>query len=117
MSDVRNGLYSIRIAMGDGSNAHANGIIILLDGRILGGDSHFYYSGSYSFKSGKWRGELTTGQHAEAIGVNFLFGGREVTCGFTGKYNDGSAEVDGTALVGKVSVPFRARLSLKVALA
>lgn len=55
MSNVWNGLYSIRIAMGDGSNAHANGIIVLLDGRILGGDSHFYYSGSYTFKDGRLR--------------------------------------------------------------
>ncbi|WP_035977025.1 GrlR family regulatory protein [Bradyrhizobium sp. th.b2] len=116
MSDVKNGLYSIRIVMVDGSNAHATGIIVLLDGRILGGDSHFYYSGSYTFTNGKWRGELTTGQHADAVGVNFLFGGREVTCGFTGTYSDGVAMVDGTALVGKKSVPFRAKLDLKAAL-
>jgi hypothetical protein len=116
MSDVENGLYSIRITMGDGSGAHASGVIVLLDGRILGGDSHFYYSGSYTFKNGKWRGELTTSQHADAIGVNFLFGGREVTCGFTGTYGDGATTVDGTALVGKKSVPFRATLALRVAL-
>jgi hypothetical protein len=116
MSDVQNGLYSIRITMGDGLGAHASGVIVLLDGRILGGDSHFYYSGSYTFRNGKWRGELTTGQHADAVGVNFLFGGREVTCGFTGTYRDGSAAVDGTALVGKKSVPFSARLQLKTPL-
>ncbi|GIQ74116.1 GrlR family regulatory protein [Bradyrhizobium sp. RD5-C2] len=116
MSDVRNGLYSIQIIMQDGSNAHASGVIVLLDGRIMGGDSNFYYSGTYTFKNGKWRGELTTVQHTDAIGVNFLFGGREVTCGFTGTYGDSSATVDGTALVGKASVPFRAMLDLKAAL-
>lgn len=116
MLDVRDGLYSIRIMMEDGSNARASGVIVLLDGRILGGDSYFYYSGSYTFRNGKWRGELTTGQHADAIGVSFLFGGREVTCGFTGSYSDGSATVDGTALVGKKSVPFRAKLDFRVAL-
>ncbi|MHC2332946.1 GrlR family regulatory protein [Bradyrhizobium sp. USDA 4454] len=116
MSDVKDGLYSIRIIMEDGSNAHASGVIVLIDGRIMGGDSNFYYSGTYKFKDGKWRGELTTGQHADAVGVNFLFGGREVTCGFTGTYGDGSATVHGTALVGKVSVPFRAILDLKAAL-
>src|ERR1700682_3933489 len=45
-------------------------------------------------QNGKWRGELITQQHAEAIGVNLLFGGREVTCGFTGVYSDDEAEVD-----------------------
>jgi len=36
----------------------ATGVIVLLDGKILGGDTHFYYTGSYTFKNGKWRGEL-----------------------------------------------------------
>ena len=110
---VKNGLYSIRIEMKDGGRGHASGIIVLLDGQILGGDTHFYYAGSYTFKNGKWRGELTTRQHAEAVGVILLFGGREVTCGFTGTYSDGEAEVDGTALVGKTSVSFHAKLILQ----
>lgn len=52
-------------------------------------------------------------QHAEATGLNLIFGGREVTCGFTGIYFDGAAEVEGTALVGKNSVFFVAKLLLK----
>ena len=78
---VKNGLYSIRIEMKDGGRGHASGIIVLIDGQILGGDTHFYYTGSYTFKNGRWRGELTTRQHAQAVGVILLFGGREVTCG------------------------------------
>jgi hypothetical protein len=110
---VKNGLYSIRIAMKDGGRGHATGIIVLLDGQILGGDSHFYYTGTYTFKNGKWRGELTTYEHTKAVGLNMLFGGREVNCGFTGKYTDGEAEVSGTALVGKASILFEAVLNLK----
>ena len=113
---VKNGLYSIRIEMKDGVRGRATGVIVLLDGQILGGDTHFYYTGSYTFKNGKWRGELTTRQHAQAVGVILLFGGREVTCGFTGTYSDGEAEVDGTALLGKTSVPFHAKLTLKSSL-
>jgi hypothetical protein len=37
-----------------------------------------------------------------------------VTCGFTGTYAEGFADIDGTALVGSHSIPFRARLTLKV---
>ena len=33
--------------------------------------------------------------------------------GFTGTYSDGEAEVDGTALVGKTSVLFHAKLTLQ----
>jgi hypothetical protein len=110
---VKNGLYSIRIEMKNGGRGHASGIIVLIDGQILGGDTHFYYTGSYTFKNGKWRGELITHQHAEALGMTLLFGGREVACGFTGTYSDGEAEVDGTALVGKTSVSFHAKLTLQ----
>jgi len=38
---VKNGLYSIRIEMKDGGRGHASGIIVLIDGQILGGDRMF----------------------------------------------------------------------------
>jgi hypothetical protein len=110
---VTNGLYSIQIEMTEGGRGHATGIIVLLDGKIVGGDSHFYYTGSYSAQNGKWRGELTTNQHAKSVGVLPLFGGREVTCGFMGTYSPDAAVVNGTALVGKTSVLFEAKLTLR----
>ena len=110
---VTNGLYSIHIEMTEGGHGHATGVIVLRDGTIAGGDSHFYYSGSYTADRGKWRGELTTNQHSKSAGVLPLFGGREVTCGFTGSYVADGAEVQGTALVGKTSVVFHAKLALR----
>jgi hypothetical protein len=97
----------------DGKSGRATGVLVLCDGRIQGGDSYFYYAGNYTFRNGKWRGELVSHQHSKAVGKNLAFGGREVSCGFTGTYSDGQAEVDGTALVGKTSVSFHAELSLK----
>jgi hypothetical protein len=35
---VKNGLYSIRIEMKDGVRGRATGVIVLLDGQILGGE-------------------------------------------------------------------------------
>jgi hypothetical protein len=55
-------------------------------------------------------------QHAKPAGVLPLFGGREVTCGFTGTYSDDGAVVTGTALVGKTSVLFATRLKFREAL-
>jgi hypothetical protein len=109
---VTNGLYSIQIDMRDGGHGHASGVLILIDGKIAGGDSHFYYTGTYIADRGKWRGELTTNEHTKSVGVRPLFGGREVTCGFTGGYTGDGAEVEGTALVGKTSVSFHAKLAL-----
>src|SRR3954449_8725324 len=84
---ITNGLYAIRIEMRDGKRGRATGVVTLFDGRILGGDSYFYYTGSYTCQHFKWRGELITHQHTEATGVNLAFAGREVTCGFAGSYS------------------------------
>ena len=111
---VRDGLYTLGIEMSGLKQGHATGIVVLRDGVIMGGDSFFYYTGSYAFSRGKWRGEMIVHQHTEAPGLNLVFGGREVTCGFTGSYSEGTADIDGTALVGSYSIPFRARLTLKV---
>jgi hypothetical protein len=116
MPGIRNGLYTVETDMTDGGRGHATGVIVLVDGKIAGGDAHFYYTGSYTAADGKWRGELTTLQHAKPTGVLPLFGGREVTCGFTGTYSDDSAVVSGTALVGKTSVLFETRLKFREAL-
>jgi hypothetical protein len=110
---VANGLYTLGIEMSGAKSGHATGVAVLHGGRILGGYSFFYYTGSYSFGRGKWRGEMIVHQHTEAPGLNLVFGGREVTCGFTGSYSAGFADIDGTALVGRYSIPFRARLTLK----
>jgi hypothetical protein len=111
--DIANGLYTISVEMQEGKRGRATGVVVLCDGRIMGGDSHFYYTGAYTCKNGKWRGETINHQHAEAPGINLAFGGRDVPCGFTGTYSHGEAEIDATALVGKTSVMFRAWLVLR----
>jgi hypothetical protein len=113
---VVNGLYIFEIEMRDGKRGQAKGVAVLCDGRIMGGDSYFYYTGHYTFRHGKWRGEMTVNQHTEAISKPLAFGGREVTCGFSGRYSAGGAEVEGMALVGKTNVTFTARLTLKEAM-
>jgi hypothetical protein len=115
-ASVVNGLYIFEIEMRDGKRGEAKGVVVLCNGRIMGGDSYFYYTGSYSFRGGKWRGDMTVNQHTEAVGKPLAFGGREVTCGFSGDYFPGGAEVEGMALVGKTSVSFTARLTLKDAM-
>ena len=62
---VTNGLYAIRIEMREGMRGRATGVIVLYDGRIMGGDS---YTGTYTFKNGKWRGELITHPHRSPWG-------------------------------------------------
>ena len=70
-------------------------------------------SGAPLLGRGKWRGEMIVNPHTDAPGLNLVFGGRDVTCDFTGTHADGMADIDGTALVGRRGIPFRARLTLK----
>ena len=45
---IVNGLYSIHIRMLDGVEGGLTGVMLLNDGRILGGDASFYYLGTYT---------------------------------------------------------------------
>ncbi len=71
----------VNIEMRDGKSGRATGVLVLCNnGRILGGDSYFYYAGNGAIRNGKWRGELVSHQHSKAVGKNLAFGGREVSC-------------------------------------
>jgi hypothetical protein len=112
---MKNGLYSLRIEMLDGIKGVNTGVMVLRDGRIRGGDSIFYYVGSYSFADGRWKGELLNREHAPSYGTRPVFGRHEVGIGFSGVYDDRGAQADATALAGKQSIRFKAELKLLVA--
>jgi hypothetical protein len=96
----------------DGVRGRDSGIIILHDGKFLGGGPYFWSTGSYTVGKGTWKGELVTNQHTPFADrfVRPLFGGQEVTSGFSGKFADDEAEVFGTTLSGNRSLSFRATL-------
>jgi hypothetical protein len=107
---MQNALYSLQIEMLDGVQGQASGVMILRDGIIRGGDTYFYYLGSYTFAGGKWKGELTNQEHTPSGGARPVFGGKDVGIGFSGTYDDQGAEGFATALAGKRSIRFKAVL-------
>lgn len=111
---MKNGLYKLRIEMLDGVAASNDGIMVLRDGTIRGGDAYFYYVGSYSFADGKWKGELVNQEHTPTYGARPVFGGRDVGIGFSGTYTDEGAQAEAMALAGKRSIRFKATLRLLV---
>lgn len=113
---MKNGLYAIRLDMLDGAPGSATGIMLVRDGTLRGGDSYFYYVGSYSFADGKWKGALENREHTPSHGARTVFGRRDVGIGFTGRYTEDGAEAEATALAGKQSLRFHAVLRLLVAL-
>jgi hypothetical protein len=109
---IVNGLYSIHIRTLDGIDGGLSGVMLLIDGRILGGDAFFYYLGSYSSADGRWKGEIVNQEHTPAKGENPVFGGHEVGIGFSGTCSEQGAELEAIALAGKRSLRLTADLKL-----
>jgi hypothetical protein len=109
---IVNGLYSIHIRMLDGVDGGLTGVMLLNDGRILGGDASFYYIGTYTSENGRWKGQILNQEHTPARGENPVFGGHEVGIGFSGTCDDEGARLDATALAGKRSLRLTAVLKL-----
>jgi hypothetical protein len=111
---IRNGLYALHVELQDGVQGGDNGVVVLRDGTIRGGDSFFYFIGSYTCTEGKWKGEVTSREHTPALATR-PFARKIATIGFTGNYTDDGAESDNTALLGKQSVRFKTILRLLIA--
>jgi hypothetical protein len=109
---VVNGLYSIHIRLLDGVDGGLTGVMLLNDGRILGGDAFFYYLGTYTSANGRWKGEILNQEHTPAKSEHPIFGGYEVGIGFSGTCDDQGALLEATALAGKRSLRLTAVLKL-----
>ncbi len=109
---IVNGLYSIHIRMLDGVQGGLTGMMLVSDGRILGGDAFFYYLGSYSSANGRWKGQILNQEHTPARIEHPVFGGYEVGIGFSGSCDAEGAELEATALAGKRSIRLSASLKL-----
>ena len=109
---IVNGLYSIHVRMLDGVDGGLTGVMLLNDGRILGGDASFYYLGTYTSENGRWKGQILNQEHTPARGENPVFGGHEVGIGFSGTCGEEGALLEATALAGKRSLRLTAVLRL-----
>ena len=109
---IINGLYSIHLRMLDGVDGGLTGVMLLNDGRILGGDAYFYYIGSYASENGRWKGQILNQEHTPARGENPVFGGHIVGIGFSGTCDADGALLEATALAGKRSLRLTAVLKL-----
>lgn len=107
---IVNGLYSIHLQTLDGVDGGLTGVMLLFDGRILGGDASFYYLGAYSSANGRWKGQILNQEHTPARGS--IFAGYEVGIGFSGSCDDAGGEFEATALAGKRSLRLKAVLTL-----
>jgi hypothetical protein len=107
---IKNGLYALHAVARDGAADDVGGVLVLHDGKVHGGDSFVYYTGSYECgDAGNWQGKLTSQEHTPtgrpaAVQVQHI--------GFLGTYTDTGAKVHAMALVGEHDVRYDATLRL-----
>ena len=109
---IKNGLYALTAVSRDVVDGEVGGILILRDGKLQGGDSYVYYTGSYECSAGKWQGKMTSHEHTPTTRP---MAARVQHIGFLGTYNEAGAKVDAMALVGTQSIRYDATLRLLVA--
>ncbi len=108
---MKNGLYSIHVSLQDGRTGKGSGVVMFRGGKILGGDAYLFYIGSYTVKGNTFKGEVLVQRHTSSPDANPLFGEPSpVGIGVSGTFTGNTAEMNGTALVGKASQIFRATL-------
>jgi len=101
---IRNGLYFYSSKALDGVVGGADGVMILRDGKLLGGTEFFYFVGIYTCSGGKWKGDFINREHTPAPITRPMARKGAVSIGFSGTYTDKAAQIELTALVGKRSL-------------
>jgi hypothetical protein len=109
---MKNGLYLLSVRALDGAEYASTGMVVVRDGTILGAGAgpHIFYTGSYSFKDGRVKGEIVVNTHTPAPGDQLFFGATDVGVGISGTYEGDEAEWLITALHGKRSISLRGSL-------
>ena len=107
---MKDGLYSVSVKGFDGVDWPPGGVVVLLNGVMLGGGPYTYYTGSYSSEDGIFTGELVINQHTPPPSSHLFFNAKDIGMGVTGTYEGDAAELTGTALVGKRSLTVRLTL-------
>jgi hypothetical protein len=89
---LRNGSYSawFRTPQGEGT-----GVVVLNDGKMIGGDTVIAYTGSYVEEGDKFTASITTERHTQ--GQPSVFGIDEIDLTLTGKSTPTTASCTGTA--------------------
>jgi hypothetical protein len=104
---IKNGLYSLTATPREGGDGEVGGVLILHDGKLHGGDSYVYYTGTYECSAGRWQGKMTSQEHTRTTRP---IEARVQHIGFLGTYDDGGAKADAVALVGEQSIRYDATL-------
>jgi len=103
---MQEGLYKVtfQTPLGEGT-----GVIVLRAGRVSGGDSTMYYTGTYTLNNNQLDAQLNVDTHSSIPGMGSVLGVSKARLQLTGHFTSQSASVTGTS-------PDAPGVSLKAAL-
>lgn len=91
---MQNGLYKVSFQTPIGQG---NGVVVIADGSVKGGDSGMYYTGTSQVMSNQFIGTLHVGRHSAASAIGSVFGRDDVHIKVQGTSTDNSATLQGVA--------------------
>jgi hypothetical protein len=101
----REGLYKVEFSAGAGRGA---GVVVLLGGRVRGGDTSMYYIGSYTLKEDNFNATIDVRRHTP--GMQSVFGVDNVNLRLSGRIAGDNGVMQGDAAQAP-GVMFRATLT------
>jgi hypothetical protein len=91
---MRDGLYKAHFQTPIGSG---DGVVVLQDGKLRGGDSMIYYVGSYSQNDDQFAAQVTTNVHSRPPGMRSVFGRDQANITVQGTTTGDTAQMTGTS--------------------
>ena len=91
---LQDGLYKVSFRTPKGTG---DGVVVLADGKLRGGDSILYYTGDYSQDGNKFTAKVATNRHSHTPGMSPVFGQDRVNIAVQGTIQGDSAQLTGTA--------------------
>jgi hypothetical protein len=91
---MRDGLYKVHFQTPRGAG---DGVIVLKDGQLRGGDSLIYYVGTYTQNGDRFSADVKTDAHSNNPNMQSVFGMNRVRINITGTTKGDSAQMTGTS--------------------
>ncbi|MCR4376654.1 MAG: hypothetical protein NUV50_00980 [Rhodospirillales bacterium] len=91
---MQNGLYKVHFQTPIGTGA---GVVVLHDGKISGGDTSMYYTGTYEEDGSKFTATVLSAKHTDYPGFTSVFGVDRANIHLTGTSNGNSVSTQGHA--------------------
>jgi hypothetical protein len=99
--NMRDGLYKVAFQTQLGAGA---GVVVLQGGKLKGGDSRIYYTGSYTETGDQFTAQVATELHTDTPGFGSIFGRDHANISLRGTTKGDSAEMTGTAAEQELSL-------------